>query len=84
MKPTVTIEGVEYVVETKGANHGFQHWHDDTHEDGTPGQPAHHHHDEKCQWQVAMLKPVTPIPTPLDIQIHITETHLDRLYEKEG
>lgn len=83
MKPTVTIHGVEYTVEVHEPNHGFFHWHDDPHEDGTPGQPAHHHCDAKCAWRSAMLKPVEPVEVPISLQIHLTEVHLERLYEKE-
>jgi hypothetical protein len=55
---TVEIDGTTYQIEAKEPNHGFHHWHDDPHPDGTPGQPGHHHHDEKCTWLPAMLKPV--------------------------
>lgn len=82
MKPTVTISGREYLVELKEPNHGFNHWHDDAHADGTPGQPAHHHCDAKCEWLPAMLKPVEPAEVPIDLRIHLTEVALDRLYEK--
>lgn len=26
----------------------LRHYHDEDHPDGTPGQPAHHHHNEHC------------------------------------
>lgn len=64
--PTIEIDGITYVVELKEANHGFHHWHDEDHPDGTPGQPAHHHHDEKCAWRPAMLKPVDPAEADTD------------------
>jgi hypothetical protein len=27
---------------------GFRHYHDELHADGSPGQPAHHHHEVRC------------------------------------
>lgn len=58
MTERVTVDGVEYEMTVADPACGFWHYHDDPHADDTPGQPQHHHHDERCQWRTALLKPV--------------------------
>lgn len=54
----VHLDGQWYDLYIYASNCGAMHYHDDPHEDGTPGQPNHHHHNPKCERIQAILVPV--------------------------
>lgn len=45
----VVLDGRKYRLVVHEPNcASLRHYHDEEHEDGTPGQPSHHHHSERC------------------------------------
>jgi hypothetical protein len=69
---TVTIEGVVYDIKLQDPVCPTWHTHDESHLDGTPGWPLHHHHDDKCERRMAILTPVNPQRLPFSEQRHTT------------
>lgn len=64
----VEVDGVVYQLEVAGSeSHPQWHYHDDPHQDGTPGQPQHHHHGPTCEHRTALLVPLYPERVQADL-----------------